>query len=211
MIVGVASDVKYRDLREAALPMFYVPITQSSTSDPMTLHVRTSGDPTARAVIVRSELQALDSNLPLFEITTLAERIYGSMAETRQAALVSGGFGLIALLLSALGVYGVTALAISRQTHAIGIRMALGAEPRHIVRTIGGRGLLLITGGLAAGLAVAPTFTRLSRALLYGIDPRDPATFAMMAGVLAVTSVIAIAVPVYTATRLDVLSALRSE
>jgi predicted permease len=211
LIVGVATDVKYRDLREAALPMFYMPIAQSSTSDPMTLHLRTSGDPSARATIVRSELQALDSNLPLFEMTTLAERVYGSMAETRQAALVSGGFGSIALLLSALGVYGVTALSISRQTHAIGIRMALGAEPRHIVRTVGGRGLLLIAGGLAAGLAAAPTFTSLSRALLYGIDPRDPATFAMMAGALAITSVVAIAVPIYTATRLDVIRALRQD
>jgi macrolide transport system ATP-binding/permease protein len=211
VVVGVASDVKYRDLREAALPMFYMPIAQSTTSDSMTLHVRTSGDPSARALIVRGELQALDGNLPLFEITTLAERIYASMAETRQAALVSGGFGLIALLLSALGVYGVTALAISRQTHAIGIRMALGAEPRHIMRVGGGRGLLLIVAGLVAGLAAAPTFTRLSRALLYGIDARDPATFGVMAGVLAVTSVIAIAVPIYTATRLDVLNALRSE
>ena len=130
------------------------------------------------------------------------------MAETRQAAAASAAdSGSIALLLSALGVYGVTALAISRQTHAIGIRMALGAEPRHIVRVVGGRGLLLIAAGLAAGLAAAPAFTRLSRALLYGIDPRDPATFAMMAGVLAVTSVIAIAVPIYTATRLDVARA----
>lgn len=211
LIVGVAADVKYRDLREAALPMFYVPILQSSTGDAMTLHVRTSGDPAARAVLVRTELQALDSNLPLFEITTLAERIYASMAETRQAALVSGGFGVIALLLSALGVYGVTALAIGRQTHAIGIRMALGAEPRHIIRVVGVRALLVIGAGLIAGLAAAPTFTRLSRALLYGIDPRDPATFAMMAGALAVTSIIAIAVPIYAATRLDVLRALRSE
>ncbi len=215
VVVGVASDVKYRDLREAALPMFYMPIMQSSTSDPMTPHVRTSGDPSARALIVRGELQALDTNLPLFEITTLAERIYGSMAETRQAALVSGGFGLLALLLSALGVYGVTALAISRQTHAIGIRMALGAEPRHIVRVVGGRGLLLIAAGLTAGLAAAPTFTRISRALLYGIDPRDPAnTFTIDGRACSPSPLrIAIAVPICTATRASTAfpTALRSE
>jgi predicted permease len=210
-VIGVVADVKYRDLREAAAPMVYMPILQSRTSDAMTLHVRTSADPAARAFVVRSELRAIDANLPLFEITTLADRIYASSAETRQAAVVSGGFGLLALLLSALGVYGVTALTISRQTHDIGIRMALGAEPRHIVRAVGRRGLMLIAAGVTCGLIGASMFTRLAATLLYGISSRDPATFASMSVVLGLVSLVAIAIPLRSATRLDVVRALRLE
>jgi putative ABC transport system permease protein len=177
----------------------------------MTLHVRAAGDPGALAGTVRREMQVLDANLPLFGIKTLADQLNASLAQPRQAALLTGGFGILALLLSGIGVYGVTALAASRQTHDIGIRMALGAQPRQIVRMLGRRGFRLVFIGLSLGLLGALGFGRIAGALLYGIVASDPMTLAGMSAVLAVVCLTAIYFPARAATRLDAVRAIRSE
>jgi predicted permease len=210
-IVGLVKDVKYRDLREEVAPMFYVPVFQTASRDPMTLHVRAAGDPSALASTIRGEMQILDANLPLYEITTLEHRLTASFAHTRQAAILTGGFGILALLLSAIGVYGVTALAVSRQTHGIGIRMALGAHPRHIIRVTGRRGLTLVIAGLMLGLLGSFGFTRISEALLFGVTETATSVLVGMSALMTVISLIAIYIPVRGATRLDAVAAIRSE
>ena len=191
--------------------MFYRPLFQTRSTDAMTLHVLASSNAGALAGTIRRELQLLDANVPLFDIRTLQDQLDASFAQTRQAAVLSGGFGILALLLSAIGVYGVTAMMAARQTHEIGIRVALGAERRDILRAIGGRGVWLVVMGLGLGLVASFVFTRTADALLFGVAPGDSGTFAAMAALLAVVSLMAIYVPAARATRLDAIAAIRRE
>ena len=210
-VVAVVRDVKYRDLRDEAVPMVYVPAFQTSSRDPMTLHVRTAGDSTDLIATIRREVQMLDANVPLFEIKTLEDQLNASFAQFRQAAVLTSAFGILALVLSGIGVYGVTALVVSRQTRHIGIRRALGAQPRHIIGAIGRRGLMLVVAGLSLGVLASLAFAGLARALLYGITPGDGTTFAGMAALLAAVSAIAMFIPTRAATRLDPLASIRYE
>jgi predicted permease len=210
-VVGVVRDIKYQDLRGETGPMFYRPVLQTRSTDAMTLHVRASSDPGVVAGAVRLAIQHVDRNVPVFQVTTLEEQLNASFVQTRQAALLTGVFGLMALLLSGIGVYGVSALAVSRQTRDIGIRMALGARRRDIVTTIGGRGIVLVAAGLSLGLLGALAFTQLMGTLLLGVTAADTATFAATAALLAVVSLVAFSVPVRAATRLDALAAIRRE
>jgi predicted permease len=210
-IVGVVKDVKYRDLRVDADPMIYLPMLQAGARSAMTLHVRAAGDTTALIAAIRREIRDLDASLPVFGITSLEEQVTRSLGQLRQAAALSAGFGVLALLLSGIGVYSVTALAVSRRTREIGIRTALGARPAQIVLVIGRRGIALVAAGLAAGIAGSLWFTRLSEALLYGVTAGDRATFAAMAALLAVVSLSAVAIGVRAATRLDAVRAIRAE
>jgi putative ABC transport system permease protein len=210
-VVGLVKDVKYRDLRGETGPMFYQPILQTGSTDAMTLHVRAASDAGALIGAIRTEMQTLDPNVPLFGITTLEDLLDASFAQTRQAAMLTGVFGVLALLLSGIGVYGVTALAVTRRTRDIGIRMALGAQRRDVVRLIGRRGLALVIAGLSLGLLGSFGFTRLAGTLLYGVTPGDSATFAAMSALLAAVSLIAFAVPVRAALSLDPVAAIRHE
>jgi predicted permease len=210
-VVGVVRDVKYRDLRGDIEPMFYRPVLQTRSTDAMTLHVRASGDPGALTGAIRLAIEDVDRNVPMFALTTLEEHLNGSFAQTRQAALLTGVFGVLALLLSGIGVYGVTALAVSRRTRDIGIRMALGARPRDIVRTIGARGLTLVAAGLSLGVLGSLAFTQVTGTLLFGVTAADSATFAGMAALLALVSLVAFSIPLRAATRLDALAAIRRE
>ena len=139
-VVGLVKDVKYRDLRGEMGPMFYRPTVQTGSSDAMTLHIRAATDPGILAGAIRRELQILDRNVPAYAISTLEDRLNASFAQTRQAAMLTGVFGILALVLSGIGVYGVTALVVTRRTRDIGIRIALGAGRGDIIRTIGQRG-----------------------------------------------------------------------
>ena len=210
-IVGLVKDVKYRDLRGEVGPMFYRPLLQSRSTDAMTLHVRATSDPGALAGAIRREMQGLDPKVPLFRVRTVEDQLNASFAQTRQAAVLAGAFGILALLLSGIGVYGVAALAVSRRTRDIGIRMALGAQPRHIVGVIGRRGLVLVIGGLSLGLLGSVGFTQIARTLLYGLTAADAATFAAMSALLGAVSLIAFCIPVRAAIRSDAVAAIRHE
>jgi predicted permease len=210
-VVGLVRDVKYRDLRGEFGPMFYRPFLQSTSSDTLTLHVRASGDRDVLIAAIRRELEGLDRSVPVFAVTTLAEQLSASFGQTRQAAVLAGVFGVLALLLSGIGVYGVTALAVSRRTRDIGIRIALGAERRHIVGVVGWRALALVIAGLGLGVMGSLAFTRIAAALLYGVTARDAATFAAMTAVLALVSAVAFWLPMRAATRVDAVTAIRTE
>jgi predicted permease len=210
-VVGVVRDVKYRDLRGDTEPMFYRPVLQTHSTDAMTLHIRAASDAGALAGAVRLAIQNVDRNVPVFQVTTLEERLDVSFAQTRQAALLTGVFGVLALLLSGIGVYGVAALAVSRRSRDIGIRMALGARPRDIIRSIGGRGILLVAAGLGLGLLGSLGFTQVTGTLLFGVTAADTGTFAGSAALLALVSLLAFSIPVRAATRLDAITAIRRE
>ena len=210
-VIGVVRDVKYRDLRGEAGPMLYRSLLQTRSTDSMVLHVRTAGEPGHLVGPLRQAIQDVDGNVPLFEVTTLAAQLDASFAQTRQAALLAGSFGVLALLLSGIGVYGVTALAVSRRTRDIGIRMAFGAQHRHIIQAIGSRVVALITVGLCLGLMGSLGFSRMTGTLLFGVSTGDAATFASMAAVLALMALLALFVPLRAATRLDALAAIRHE
>ena len=210
-VVGVVRDVKYRDLKDEAGPMFYRAALQTHSTDSMVLHVRTAAEPDLVVNPIRQAMQTIDPDVPMFQITTLEEQLDASFAETRQAALLAGTFSVLALLLSGIGVYGVTALAVSRRTRDIGIRIALGATRRHIFQAIGTRVVALITVGLALGLIGSFGFARVTGTLLFGVSPGDSATFVSMAALLALVSLFAFIIPVRAASRLDAVAAIRHE
>ncbi len=210
-VVGVVKDVKYRELRGDVSPMVYRPILQTRSTDALTLHVRAAMDPEVLIGTIRREMQALDPNVPIFQATTLETELDASFAQTRQAAALTSSFGLLGLLLSAIGVYGVTALTISRQTRNIGIRMALGAAGRDIIRVVIRRGLAIVIAGLVLGLAGSYVVTQVAEPLLFGVTVGDSVAFAGISALLAVVCMIAIYIPARGATRLDPVAAMRSD
>jgi predicted permease len=210
-VVGVVRDVKYQDLRGEAGPMFYRPVLQSRSTDSMVLHVRAAADPGTVVNSIRQAIQNVDRNVPLFQITTLEEQFDAAFAETRQAALIAGTFGVLALLLSGVGVYAVTALAVSRRTREIGILMALGAQRRHIIRAIGMHVITLITAGVCLGLLGSFGFTGITGTLMFGVSTGDAPTFASMTALLVLMSLLAFVIPVRAATRVDAIAAIRHE
>ena len=210
-VVGVVRDVTYQDLRGEAGPMIYRPVLQTRSSDAMTVHVRASVDPEALVNPIRLAVEQIDRTVPLFQITTLEAQLDSSFAQTRQAALLTGIFGVLALALSGIGVYGVTALAVSRRTRDIGIRMALGARRRHIVQAIGTRVVALVAIGLLLGVVGSYGSVQVTGTLLFGVTAGDGATVARMAALLVLVSLAGFAIPVRAATRLDALAAIRRE
>lgn len=207
-IVGVVKDSKYRRLTEELRPAVFTPFLQRYRGD-MSLHVRTTGEPGAMIAAVRSEVQALDANLPLYNIRTLEEQKNSSLYTSRMAATLLTVFGLLALGLAAVGLYGVMAYAVNRRTREIGIRLALGAGQRDVFRLVIGHGMLLTLLGIAAGLAAAFGLTRLMRTMLYGVSPTDLLTFAAIACVLLLVALLACWIPARRAAKVDPLVALR--
>jgi macrolide transport system ATP-binding/permease protein len=207
-VVGVARNSKYRRLTEALRPAVFLPFLQRYRAD-MTLHVRTAGEPTALLAAVRREVQALDASLPLYNIRTLEEQKDSSLYASRLAATLLTVFGLLALLLAAVGVYGVMAYTVNRRTHEIGIRLALGARSRDVRRLVMVEGTALVTIGLVLGLGVALAGTSLVGGFLYGVRPSDPIAFAGAALLLALVGLLANYLPARRASRTDPMLALR--
>jgi predicted permease len=210
-IVGVAKDGKYWTIGEAPQMFVYSPSAQSYTSTG-TLVVRTTGgDPRALVPALNAEVRAIDQALPLFDVKTIEEHMGVSLFPARVAAALLGGFGLLALLLAAMGVYGVVSYAAAQRTREIGIRMALGARGRDVLRLVAGRGMLLVGLGVCLGLAGALALTRFMEGLLYGVSATDPLTFALVAALLLGVALVACLVPARRATKVDPMVALRYE
>ena len=209
-IVGVVSDVRYRAIETAPVPDVYVPLAQSYQSR-MRLFVRSALDPSTLAPAIAREVRALDANLPLSELKTMDDRVADAMWRTRIGAWLLSAFAALALLLTAIGVFGVMAQAVAQRTAEIGIRMALGAQARDILGLVLGRAAIVTAIGIVIGAGSALLLTRLLAALLYGVEPGDPATLVSVAVLLGVIVLVAGYIPARRATRVDAIAALRAE
>jgi putative ABC transport system permease protein len=209
-VVGVVKDGKYLSLGENPQPFFYLPLLQND-ADPTTLLVRTTGNPNAAIALLRGEVLKLDPTMPLVEVKTLTEHMSLSLFPLRIGAAVVGSFGLLALLLVAIGVYGVTAFAASQRTREIGIRMALGARGADVLRLILRQGLMLMLIGVGLGLGGALLLARLMSSMLYGVSATDVATFVSVTALLGIVVLLACWIPARRATKVDPMIALRYE
>jgi len=209
-IVGIAKDVKYRSLREAPQPFLYLPLLQDYRSN-MILVARTVIEPEKMFQPVRAEVAALDSEIPIFDFKTFEEHVGISLYLQRMAATLLSIFGLLALSLAAIGLYGVMAYSVGQRTRELGIRVSVGAERHDIFRLILGQGLAISVVGLLAGLVAALVLTRLTAKLLYGISATDPVTFIVIALLLLCVTLLACYFPARRATKVDPMIALRVE
>jgi putative ABC transport system permease protein len=209
-VVGVIETTRSRRLTDGPRPAIYFPLKQEPVQA-LTLSIRTGLAPPATISLVRGMVRSLDANVPAFGARTLAQQKNGSLAMQRMAATLLGGFGVLALLLAALGIYGVLAYAVSRRTREIGVRMALGAQVADVLSLVLRQGLGLTATGLGLGCAAALAVTRFLRSFLYEVTPVDPLTFGVVVALLAAVSLLACWLPARLAARVDPMVALRHE
>lgn len=209
-VIGVARTGKYRSLGEDPRPYLYLPMSQTYASQ-ATLVVNTEGDPLALGAAVRTVVRDLDPNLPVYDVKNLNAHMTFALWAPRMGATLSSLFGSIALLLAVVGLYGVMSFVVSQQTREFGIRMALGAEPRDVLRMVVGRGSRLIGFGLGFGLVAALGVSRVLSGVLFGVGPVDPVVFVGILALLTIIALVAVYVPARRATQVDPIEALRYE
>jgi putative ABC transport system permease protein len=209
-IIGVVRDVRTSGIEFEPAATIYRPVWQASNLA-LTLTVRAGGDPAALSELVRREVHAVDPNEPVFAVRTMDAVIASALAQRRFTMLLLGFFAVTALLLSAIGIYGVMAFVVTQRTHEFGIRMALGARRSEVVRLVLAQGVRLAAAGVVLGVAGAAVTARAIGALLYGVDARDPATFALLSAALTLAALAACYVPARRAVRVDPIRALRHE
>ncbi|MGC2398683.1 MAG: ABC transporter permease, partial [Acidobacteriaceae bacterium] len=210
-IVGIAADTRYADLRSATPPLFYLPYQQQPNASHMVVEVHTAGEPGALAREVRDTLESLDPALPMIDVRTMTEQIAGSLAQERILAHLTTGFGLLALALASIGVYGVMAYAVSQRTREIGLRMALGETPRSVIWRVMREGLGLLGTGLIAGIALSLALSRFIAAQLFGVRATDLRTYVAAIGLLSLVALVSSFVPARRASTIDPLTTLRYE
>jgi predicted permease len=208
-IVGVVSDTKYERLTEEPRPVVFLPLGQRHETG-VVLYVRASGNPATLVPAVRAAIRGLEPNLPLAELRTLGETVSASTWAARMGVVLLSAFAALALLLAAIGVYGVTSFQVAQRTREIGVRMALGARGADVLRMVLGGGMRLVAAGVAIGVVLAFAAGRSLESLLYGVSGRDPLTLAAVPGILAAVAGAACLVAARRATKLDPLTALRS-
>ncbi|HAF16158.1 MAG TPA: ABC transporter permease [Blastocatellia bacterium] len=209
-VVGVVGAVSHTSLEVASQPEVYLPFQQNPELN-LTLVARTRSDPKAFAGAVRREVSALDKDLPVSNIKFMDEIIGKSVAQPRVYALLLGIFAGLALILASIGIYGVMSYSVTQRTHEIGIRMALGARPRDVLKLIIKQGMVLGIAGIIIGLIVSFALTRVLASQLYGVSSTDPGTFAAISLLLMFVAVIACYIPALRATKVDPMIAVRYE
>ena len=209
-IIGVVGNVKSDSLESQEIPHIYLSDFQNPSYSSV-IFARTAGDPGKIGDAIRHEVQSVDPDVPVYAVRTMEEVVARSMAQRRFALEILGLFAVIALLLASIGIYGVMAYTFSQRTHEIGIRMALGAQRKHILRMALGEGMILVVLGLAAGVFGALLLTRFLRSMLFAVKPTDPVTFIAIATLLTAVALLACYIPAHRATRVDPLVALREE
>jgi putative ABC transport system permease protein len=209
-VVGMAAHVKTYGIDAESRMETYVPLGQSRLGF-FGLVVRTKGDPTRMTGPVRQAIQSVDRNQPVFNVNTMENLLEDSMATKRVSMLLFSAFAGVALLLSAIGLYGVISYSVTQRTHEIGVRMALGAEAARVVGMVVGQGALLVALGLTIGFAAALALGRFLEQMMFGVSPSDPETFVVVGMVLAVVALMATGLPARRAARVDPMTALRYE
>ena len=207
-IIGIVGDIRHRTLEADPWAMMYLPVPSTQWTN---LTIKVSGDPLSMAAAVRGEVRAIDPDQPVAAIRTMEQVVAESVGAPRYRTSLLGLFAFIALLLAAIGIYGVSSYAVAQRTHEIGIRMALGAEPRDVQLLVIGRGIGLALVGVGAGLVGAFGLTRLLAGLLFGVTATDPLTFAGVAVILTAIALLACWIPARRAARVDPMVALRHE
>lgn len=212
-VVGVVADTRNLFLKKAAGPFFYQPLLQDElpAAGDVVLHVRTSGNPGLMMERVRAEIRALNPHFPVRDVSTLAERLSLAQRPDRMMAILASFFGLLALALTAIGIYGVIAYGVGRRTREIGVRLALGATPANVLGMIVRETLTLVAAGAIVGLPLAFVCTRILKSMLFGVEPQDPITALVCLGVLLMAGVVAGFLPARRAALLEPVSALRAE
>jgi predicted permease len=209
-IVGVVGDTAYAELGEASLPVAYLPVGQNHESS-MTLYVRASLPPASVVASLRREIQQLEPDLPVAGVETMTQTIGTSLYSARMGAWLLAGFGSLALLLAAIGIYGVLSFSIARRTREMGIRLALGADPREVFLSVVRGGMTLVGAGAVIGLIGGFAVARVLERYLYGVPASDPATFAVAATLLVAIALVACIVPARRAMRVNPIVALRAD
>jgi predicted permease len=209
-VAGIVRTTNYSDLNEPPEPFLYLPLFQSYVSE-VVLNVRTTGDPQAAAGTVTQVIHRLNADLPISDVSTLEDRIGAGTFTLRMAGAFVGVFGVLALVLAAVGLYGVIAYGARQRTHEIGIRLALGARPEDVGKMVLGQGTRLALVGVGIGLAASLGAARLVRSLLFGVGTTDPVTFVVVTGLLIAVALVACYVPARRAMRVNPIDALRHE
>ena len=210
-IVGVARDLKGGDLKEKNKPWTFTPALQDEKPSEMTFYIRTNRSPLALAQEARRTVSQLDASLPLFNVKTVERQVEETHFMDRLFAWLSAAFGLLATLLASVGLYGITAYAVTRRTQEIGIRIALGAERANVLGLILREVLMLVGAGIVVGVPSALALGRLVESQLFGIKPSDPLVMTLAVGVILCVSLLAGYLPARRATRIDPMTALRYE
>jgi predicted permease len=209
-VVGVVRHLRHRTLMEEVREQVYFPQAQI-LRNPLAYVVRTSGEPAAAASSVRAVVAGLDPLLPVYDVRPLSDYLVAARAAQRFTMILAGAFAAVALLLACVGLYGVIAYAVARRRHEFGIRLALGARPGQVQRLVVGEGVRLAVLGLALGVPAAAIGARLLQAQLFGVSPRDPASYALALGLLGLAAVLASWVAARRATAASPLDVLRAE
>ena len=210
-IVGVIGDVRGRGLDQPAQAAMYWPLKQKRDASDLTMVARTSGDPAALAGAARAAVAEVDASQPVFDVKPLEDYVGESLSQRRFTLTLMTLFGLVALLLAAVGIYGVMAYTVAQRTQEIGIRVALGATAATVLGMVLRDGMKLVALGIVLGGVTALALTRVGASLLWGVTSTDAATYLVIAATLAAVALVAIVIPARRATRVDPMQALRAE
>jgi len=209
-IVGVVGDVRNSGLETPPLPQMYAHDLQNPTRS-MTLVIRTALAAQTITPVIQHQVIALDKDLPMYDVKTMEQRLSNSVAQPRFRTLLLGLFAGLALVLSAVGIYGVMSYSTEQRTHEIGIRLALGAEAGDVLKLVVGQGMVLTLIGVLIGLALSFALTRFLSSLLFGVSATDPGTLVAVSGLLATVALGACYIPARRAAKVDPMVALRYE